>query len=265
MTKELKLEVGKIYLSKEVFNNPELTIVEVRLLALLSSVGGLTLDEMDSNTKLWLCSGSKNNYSKLRTMNENLKSLGLINKDGTGKTLGSEGNYISFNNTNEIDSCKNIRQLFVKCCLDKWDTRHSNAIISKEMFHGLFGETTKRITENWNRAIEQTGLKIGWHTAKGSVSFRSKDTVDDRTKKVMEKFEVEVTFEPVKEVVGQKSTLSKGNLLGSFKNAYRDDYIQEPSFTPDFEADVNDLDEMVKRLVGETNAKDVSNLNFQNR
>lgn len=159
MTKrELNLETfkGDCFLSKEAFKH-DLTIAEIRLLVVLTSTYKKKLDDLNYDQKLWIA-GSKSVYSKLKSYEDNLIKLCLINSDGTGLKL--ERDYIIYKDADIIVKCKNMRQLFLSS-LNLWHKK-GKVIISEDMFYNLFGKTTSRINENWKRTCDQLGVSCTW-------------------------------------------------------------------------------------------------------
>lgn len=215
------LEFDKIYLSKDVFKNPELSISEVRLLALLTSIDSITLDDISSDLKLWICK-DRNKYNLLKDMEKKLISLNLLNKNGTGISLSSSGNYIVINDSESIYKCKSIRQLFV-LCLEKWDVRYNSPIVSKELFKGIFGESLKEINKNWKRTISQMNLNYEWVEVKGSITFKLNKNINVLEEdNVLERHSNE---EKIKTFYNKK-------LLSGFESRYTEE-IPEPMMTID--------------------------------
>lgn len=145
---DLELREGYKYrLSKEVFKHPNLSISSVRLLIVLSTKKGLTVEGMNRNTKLWII-GSKNEYSTIQSLSDELVELGLINANGAGLDLKKD--FIKFNDISEIESCRNLRQIFTQS-LKYWTTKNEIKI-DIDIFKGLFGETTRLINRNLKSA-----------------------------------------------------------------------------------------------------------------
>lgn len=169
---ELELENNNYFLSKEVFEHPDLSIAEVRLLLVISTKKDLTLNKMDKNTKLWICKSCKY-YSSLSKMEANLISKGLIKVDGTGKQLLAEGNFLLITDLSIIDNSKSVRQLFINS-IDIWHTKREKVIVKVETFKGLFGDTVKLINHNI-KAICKGDYNISWNNIRNSIHITKEE------------------------------------------------------------------------------------------
>ncbi|MGL5646899.1 MAG: hypothetical protein ACRDDY_03525 [Clostridium sp.] len=143
---KLDLTSENYYLSKEVFNH-DLTILEIRILLLLSTNIGLTVRTMSRCTKIW-CYRKKQYTNKMfLDAEEKMIRLGLISQNGTGLQLKKD--FLIFKDIQLFYSCKTRKQVFV-LSLRCWNKKYSALIISPVVFYGIFDNRTvfKRVCES---------------------------------------------------------------------------------------------------------------------
>lgn len=210
---DLGLEKGNYFLSKYAFNY-DLSICDIRVLLLLSSKEGITINSFDHRCKRWCYKKNSYTNSIFKESERKLIEFGLINKDGTGLNL--EKDYIIFRSIEEVTNCKTIKQIFI-LALKYWNTKHKNAIISTSVFYKIF--PNKRA---FQRACESVGLLFSY-TEKYNKIFVFREKVDLKT-----------------EETSSSKNKSKGKvdikLLTNIKSKYSDTPIPEPS------VDVSKLD-----------------------
>ena len=201
------LNERKFYLNKEVFGAENITMVHVRLLVILTSYKGITLDKLTREQKLWVVRNASK-YSTLPQINQDLINSGLLCDNGKGTSV--KGNYITFDSLEEIKSIKNLRQLFI-LSINKWH-KNSQVFITKEVFGKLFGTQLKRANENWNNTNSQLGTEYAWKEVNNSIiiTVAKKEVVDTTVNPMLEMvnsivdevpFVEEKVEEEVKEVV----------------------------------------------------------------
>lgn len=231
---ELDILGENYYLSKEVFKH-DLSIAEVRLLVVLSSVKNITLSDLNHEQKMWI-SGSYREYSKLSGYEKHLIELNLIDKDGTGLEL--EKDFIIYRNTDILDNCKNIRQLFLSS-LQLW-YKGNDVIISEELFKTLFGSA---INKNWKRTCEQLNIVCSWEKKNNNIYIKQDKTmskvkemfVETQEKEVKTEERVEEKREEInteEERIELKNTFDESKLIAHMNSMYfSSDYIEPPSYT----------------------------------
>lgn len=165
---DLELDKERYYLPKDVFNYPNLSIMDIRLLIVLTSKNDYTIKDIDFQTKQWIaCRPAQ--IKLIKQSEQTLKDIGLINSDGTGINLvENKKNYIVFKDIAEIEKCKSIRQLFLMS-LDKWYNK-GTVILNKDMFYNLFGSSTKSIiNKNWKASNRLLNVPYQWKKMKNTI------------------------------------------------------------------------------------------------
>lgn len=182
----LELDKERYYISKEVFNYPNLSIMDIRLLIVLTSKNDYTIKDIDFQTKQWIaCRPAQ--IKLIKQSEQTLKDIGLINSDGTGINLvENKKNYIVFKDIAEIEKCKSIRQLFLMS-LDKWYNK-GTVILNKDMFYNLFGSSTKSIiNKNWKIANRLLNIEYQWENKKNAIYIIKGTTIADIEKEKIKK------------------------------------------------------------------------------
>lgn len=198
MTKrELNLETfkGDCFLSKDAFKY-DLSIVEIRLLLVLTSTYKKNLSNLSHGNKMWV-SGSYREYSKLNDYEAHLIELGLLNEDGTGIKL--EKDYLIYKDIDIISKCKNIRQLFLSS-LNLWHKK-GKVIVSQEFFQNLFGNDKKTINKNWKRTCDQLGVSCTWTEKNNNIYIEKTESAKKE----------ELSNDPVNETVAPQCPLDVNN------------------------------------------------------
>lgn len=250
---DLDLKEEVYFLPKDMIEYPELTILEVRLLLVLSTKNGLTVDSMDCNTKMWVVNSNNYTVKKLKELEESLINKMLINADGTGLELKANGLlFFIIHDIEKIESCKNFRQVIFNV-FNSWFA--SNIILSVSTFKGIFGDIPKIINKNLKRTAEQTGYNYTWVEKHNKIYIHPVNKIDNglneekikvKVKKSKEvKKEVEVVEEEIFDINTNDNVMLKQCLnLGGFKNSYEDS-IPEPNCP---QATAEDLEELMNSL-----------------
>lgn len=230
--KKLKLDIlgENYYLSKEVFKH-DLSIAEVRLLLVLSSVSNTTLSDLNYEQKMWIAN-SKSRYASLKEYEKNLISLGLLNQDGTGLTLVKD--FIIYRGTDILDNCKNTRQLFLSS-LHLWYKKGNDVIISEELFKTMFGDTIKTINKNWKRTCEQLNIVCSWEKKNNNIYIKQDKVVTETVKeevvvKTEEQVETKDEIKTENNCSYEKRDIKSSVYMSMMSSVYAcGDYIEPPN------------------------------------
>lgn len=240
MIRDLDLELvrDEYYIPKKAFDYPELSIMEIRLLVVLSTKKNIDISVMNYNTKMWICKDSRH-YNKMKDMVNKLIEKGLLDENGRGLDFKKNKiKYIIYRDLSYFES-KSIRQLFFKSiCI--WNSKYSEAIISTDTFYGLFGKSKMIINKNWKNVEKSTGLSYCWIEKNNKVYINKekrdigKNMNDNRLDKI-------------------KKPLSNFN-------TYKESVIPPPDCIPvfdDFMEDEASIDDLVALVSGFSN-KDIN-------
>ena len=215
------MENKVLYLNKEVFDY-DLTMVEVRLLMVLSSNKGLSVKDLSKAEKLEIV-GSARNYKLIPTMIEKLVELNLLDEEGKGKEIGKE--FVIINGLNEVKDIKNLRQLFL-FSLPRWYKNKKQTIITIDRFENLFGNNKRDINRYWKNTNEQLNKNYTYKVEKNKVVIYNVATVEE-----VKEVEVVVEKEVVKEVKEETVELRTEDY----------DIVEEQCSVDDLESFVNEL------------------------
>ena len=210
---------GTLYLNKEVFDY-DLTMVEVRLLMVLSSNKGLSINDLSKAEKLEIVSNSRN-YKLIPTMIEKLIELNLLDEEGKGKEIGKE--FVIVNGLEEVKDIKNLRQLFL-FSLPRWYKNRKQTIITVDRFENLFGNNKRDINRYWKNTNEQLNKNYTYKIEKNKVVIYNVTNVEEIVEVVVEKMEdKKVSFtqyikEEPKEEVNDNATFNM-NAVEAYLNS----------------------------------------------
>lgn len=172
---DLGLTQNHYFLHKDIFYH-KLSIVEIRVLLLLSTKKEITIRDLDSKAKMWCVRKSNYRNSDFDNIEKNLIECKLLNEDGTGLLL--EKNFIIFRDLELFDKCKTIKQLFV-ASLNLWTKNHSNIIVSIKMFKALFPNKRAFV-----RACKSLDYDFSYQEKQNKIYiFTNKNIVKNKTSK----------------------------------------------------------------------------------
>lgn len=139
------------FLSKDVFKYG-LSIVDIRVLLLLSTKKGLTVKTLNHKCKTWCV--KKNNYSNhiFKEIEKRLIKTGLITYEGFGLDLKKD--YLIFKDLEVFHRCKTEKQLFIESIFI-WNKKHKDIILSEDLFKLMFPNRRA-----FNRACEGVGCNF---------------------------------------------------------------------------------------------------------
>lgn len=201
MTKQI-LDCGQLfkhYILKDIFLY-DLKIYEIRLCVFLTSKVK-TLSEMTYDEKMWVCGGDPKTYSKLVDAEQHLKELNLINLDGTGYEVKSK--HFIQNENIDFYSCKNKRELFVKCA-KYWVKKATYISVKKEYIHAVFGEDKRVRNQNIKYTLSKMNINIRF-TERTNDYLVEFDVENNKKKKINNKHKQEIEEIPddVKRILNQ--------------------------------------------------------------
>jgi len=149
----------KLYLSKDVFNHKDLKATDIRLLIVLSSIKGTTVEQLRKYGNIlvpWITRQSMNNskMSLYKSLTK-LQEKGLVDKEGYGLDL--KKNYILFTEKQYelLNNFKTIRQLFM-ISARIWNRNQTNQIVNVK-YLDIYLPSNRR-TEYFNSTIKALGF-----------------------------------------------------------------------------------------------------------